>query len=559
MKKTTLMICMLCCCAFHAQGEPTMQFRNDFAAGSTGAFCRVDFECYLADGGFKTGGVCWNTTGNPTLDDASTTYLSKTGTSFLCRLTDLQPTTRYYVRPYITTISPEETYYGDAMCIYTIPAGNLTYTNNHNETDDADYTVYNRLEACARQAQQLYYDWTSISKHVWFNYDPGVSTADANYEGWVRFGSSTSYQQTGTMLHELNHAMGSGTRSDWGDLFDSDGKWKGHRANEVAWLITGDSSVYVQQSGVHFWLKNATGSDYAIGINGASEDSGSEFQYIFNCIVTQAFTEDGLPVNSWEYMPTPGFSLKVTSDTTKYYIKPNGEQYGRYTSYLRDNDGTLQLAAYTGRQALADEHAAWLLEYLPADRRYTIKNAATGNYLSVLTNDGNVLVVDRNETDANASLFQLIRTIDGTATDSNGSTTLTTQSFSLVGNPDANLALDFNLSLQPTPIAYSSGKASQQWLFFTQEEALLFDQATGTTALPQHQAADISITGTAGSIHLSNLPADAQLRCFDLTGKCLFSRAAAQGDVHIPVGTKGIYLVCVTSASGQIARKVPVQ
>lgn len=559
MKKTTLIIgYAFCFFGLCTATPPTMQFWNDYAAGSTGAFCRVEFECRIANGGFKTGGVCWNTTGNPTLEDASATYQSKTGTSFLCKMTGLEPTTRYYVRPYITTITPEETYYGDAMCIYTIPAGNLTYTNNHNATDDADSTVYKRLETVGQHAQQLYHDWTSISKHVWFNYSPGTPTADANYEGWIRFGENTSYQRTGTLLHELNHVMGSGTWSGWSDLFDSSGKWKGHRANEVAWLITGDSAVYVQKSGVHFWLKNAVGDDYAIGINGAQEDHNSEFQYIFNCLVTQAFTEDGLPFN-YQSMPIPGYSLKVASDTTAFYIKPNGEQYGRYTSYLRENEGKLELTEYSGQQAIADEHAAWLPEYLPAERRYIIKNAATGNYLSILTENSDILLVNRaEEEDGNSSIFQLIRTLDGTFTDSNENTSLTTQSFSIVGNPEKNMALDFNIRMQPIPIAYSAGKASQQWLFFTKEEALLFDQINGLTALPSNMSENIRICNRSGYIHISNIPHNARVECFDITGKCLLKSESGNNEIDIPVQT-GLYVVCIETEQSKMARKVIIQ
>jgi len=66
-------------------------------------------------------GVCWNTTGTPTIDDAKTTQNSGpygTG-SFNAPLTNLQPNTMYYVRAY--AINDEGTEYGNQISFTTIP------------------------------------------------------------------------------------------------------------------------------------------------------------------------------------------------------------------------------------------------------------------------------------------------------------------------------------------------------------------------------------------------------------------------------------------------------
>lgn len=57
-------------------------------------------------------GVCWNTTGNPTLADSSTSDGTGTG-SFVSTLTGLVPGTRYYVRAY--AVQDAETVYGASV------------------------------------------------------------------------------------------------------------------------------------------------------------------------------------------------------------------------------------------------------------------------------------------------------------------------------------------------------------------------------------------------------------------------------------------------------------
>ena len=196
---------------------------------------------------------------------------------------------------------------------------------------------------------------------------------------------------------------------------------------------------------------------------------------------------------------------------------------------------------------------------LPAAQDTIIKNAATGNYLSILTENSDILLVNRaEEEDGNSSIFQLIRTLDGTFTDSNENTSLTTQSFSIVGNPEKNMALDFNIRMQPIPIAYSAGKASQQWLFFTKEEALLFDQINGLTALPSNMSENIRICNRSGYIHISNIPHNARVECFDITGKCLLKSESGNNEIDIPVQT-GLYVVCIETEQSKMARKVIIQ
>ena len=67
---------------------------------------RVNCET-VSDGGVEITerGVCWNTYGNPNLDDESLTYTSAGLGQYSCRISDLAPSKKYYVRAYAKNAS----------------------------------------------------------------------------------------------------------------------------------------------------------------------------------------------------------------------------------------------------------------------------------------------------------------------------------------------------------------------------------------------------------------------------------------------------------------------
>lgn len=48
------------------------------------------------------------------------------------------------------------------------------------------------------------------SKSITVSYVPGVPTAEANYDGTIRFGTDRSYLNERTALHEISHTLGIG-------------------------------------------------------------------------------------------------------------------------------------------------------------------------------------------------------------------------------------------------------------------------------------------------------------------------------------------------------------
>ncbi|MCF0212211.1 MAG: SUMF1/EgtB/PvdO family nonheme iron enzyme [Bacteroidales bacterium] len=83
----------------------------------------------FSDGGYSIieRGVCWNTTGTPTILDCRTIDGGGVG-SFACTVTGLTPNTEYFVRAYART--REGVFYGEQRSFSTIDYVSTTYTVN---------------------------------------------------------------------------------------------------------------------------------------------------------------------------------------------------------------------------------------------------------------------------------------------------------------------------------------------------------------------------------------------------------------------------------------------
>lgn len=84
--------------------SPTVRTIDVMSIDSTTV--RVNCET-VSDGGVEITerGVCWNTYGNPNLDDESLTYVSAGLGQYSCRISGLVLSTKYYVRAYAKNAS----------------------------------------------------------------------------------------------------------------------------------------------------------------------------------------------------------------------------------------------------------------------------------------------------------------------------------------------------------------------------------------------------------------------------------------------------------------------
>ncbi len=126
-------------------------------------------------------------------------------------------------------------------------------------------------------------NYTSATKHVTINYAEGTPTADANSNGWMRFGKNVGFQNLRTMLHEMNHSLGTGT-TGWWNTKVVDHKFQGIYTNELLKKITKDQVITLNADRQHWW---------PYGLNQNSEVTSS-WDYVYNCIIIEAMRKDGL-------------------------------------------------------------------------------------------------------------------------------------------------------------------------------------------------------------------------------------------------------------------------
>ncbi|RQO65319.1 hypothetical protein DBR43_31240 [Pedobacter sp. KBW06] len=269
----------------------TFSFTPMFIIGSTLAATDVEV---LTDGGnaVTEKGICWSTSANPTIANNKLKHNSTGTGKFRTMIKGLNEKTDYHVRAY--AVNAKGVSYSADVSFKTIPAGKMTYTFNKatNPTPE-QLAAYDRLQMPVDSASWYIKNFTSATKHVYLNYDPGVATADANNEGWMRFGASTGVQNIRTMLHEMNHTLGTGTSAWWSGKIVG-GKYQGEHVNALLKKIQ-NSNVDVQLSGdtQHWW---------PYGLNQNSEVTSS-WDYVYNCLIIEAMRKDGMTSYSGAYTP----------------------------------------------------------------------------------------------------------------------------------------------------------------------------------------------------------------------------------------------------------------
>jgi hypothetical protein len=367
---------------------PTVVTDTRFVRGATMAFGRI--KSVTSNGAtIKTRGFCVSENPEPTINDIlSSATLTNNGQIYWIK--DLKPATKYYMRAYAVT-SGYQVAYGEAIKFYTIPMGNVRFSYNNGGSAAENERINNALtEACWYFNNLIY---TSRKFNV--GYGSGTPTADCNYqeEPWMNVGPNASYQRTGTIMHEMEHGLGlQNYLTQWskGNLRTgvNSGNWTGDRANEALRFWDNDNTAVLKGDGIHMW---------PYGINGASEDNGSDLLYLGNAILCQGLGEDGLEHNETRHAD-PYYSLNQEDDI-KYYLKNESESRGLYTSYLIPTAaGALKWREMTAAEAAANDSTAWYITFTPSNQYYQFRNAATGQYL---TYSGGIKTLKRTSLTAN--------------------------------------------------------------------------------------------------------------------------------------------------------------
>ncbi|PSN64171.1 hypothetical protein BS50DRAFT_623779 [Corynespora cassiicola Philippines] len=98
-----------------------------------------------------------------------------------------------------------------AVAYASTVSGAITWSLAKASNPTADQSdAYSRIEAAMRLAVARYSRYSDASKVIRVAYAPGVPTAEANYNGDLRFGSNRAYMNERTAMHEISHTLGIG-------------------------------------------------------------------------------------------------------------------------------------------------------------------------------------------------------------------------------------------------------------------------------------------------------------------------------------------------------------
>lgn len=433
-------------------------------SGATHIFGRMTVSGITS--GIKSQGFCYSETNErPTIDDQTcTAYLSNNGNIY--RLSDLTPSTVYYIRAYVQKTNGD-VIYGDPIKAITRPKGGVSYGIRDGFPADA----LTRIQSASKQAIDLWNEYTGIKGlYVSIGYGADTPTADCSYGGWMRVGPNSSYQKTGTLLHEMLHAIGVGTHATWyGPSFlranSTSGYWLGTRTTRALRFWDNNSTEQLNGDGTHMW---------PYGINGAHEDAGTEVLYIGNSVLAEALGEDGLaPTNSQFAIPAYVFEQ---DDNTKYYIK--NESYGLGSKFLSvTSDGYLSWEEMTSDEALTNDNAAWYVTFDPVTCYYSLKNASTGRYMTYYSTGSNGIRTKDVDTPTAFEKFHFLPSPVEVATINGESKSAYWIAFVNSNKANCLTAQNDKSQLTVENLSFAQNKGAQRWLLLNAQEVSVLGES----------------------------------------------------------------------------------
>ncbi|KAI4663702.1 uncharacterized protein J4E78_004120 [Alternaria triticimaculans] len=109
--------------------------------------------------------------------------------------------------------------------------------------------AYIKIEAAMTKAVARYEKYSDANKTIRVAYAPGVPTAEANYNGDLRFGSNRAYMTERTAMHEISHTLGVGQTAAF-DRKCAAGDWR--TALSLIRSFDG-ANAKITCGGGHFW------------------------------------------------------------------------------------------------------------------------------------------------------------------------------------------------------------------------------------------------------------------------------------------------------------------
>lgn len=162
----------------------------------------------------------------------------------------------------------------------SVASAAITWTLEKASSPTSDQSdAYTRIEAAMKLAVARHARLGTASKTIRVYYTPGVPTAEANYNGDLRFGSDRAYMTERTALHEISHTLGVGQTTAF-DTLCASGNWPTALPLLRSW---DGSSATISCGGSHFW---------PYGLN--YETEWSETNGDRNVLMVNAMIKDGM-------------------------------------------------------------------------------------------------------------------------------------------------------------------------------------------------------------------------------------------------------------------------
>jgi uncharacterized protein (TIGR02145 family) len=154
-----------------------------------------------------TRGVCWNTTGTPTINDPKTTDGTGSG-SFVSSITGLEPFTTYYVRSY--SVNNKGTSYGSVLNFKTLQIPGLTMSDidgNIYKTvtignqvwmaENLKTTKYRNGDQIPKISDKLGWSASTEGAYCFYNNDASISTTYGGLYNWYALSDSRNLAPSG--------------------------------------------------------------------------------------------------------------------------------------------------------------------------------------------------------------------------------------------------------------------------------------------------------------------------------------------------------------------------
>lgn len=487
------------------------------ARGATLAFGRATFDGKGAK--IKEKGFCYGSKNNPTIRDKRST-LSYINNGDIYVIEGLTPSTFYYIRPY--AISENDVVgYGKTIKICTLPMGEVAWSYDNGGSSEEN----GRINSAVKDAVDIWNNITSIKGlAISVHYGANTPTADCSYGGWMRVGPNASYQRTGTIQHEMAHAIGVGTIDPWynSSIYrenTSSGFWLGERTDQVLAFLENDNSAHLKGDKTHFW---------PYGINGAHEDNGTRMLYYANALIVQSLGEDNLPPVQGAFA-SPAYTF-IQDDNEYYYILSADD----VNSKLKSNGIGLQLQNSDWKTLLKDDSYAWQVRFNPSTQYYELKNVKENKDLSF----GNSRV---QLTDNDDFGIQMLGSRQNVVTND-----FNLKSYWLTfanGTNKPYSVTSFNNEVTASAFDHQNSASKQRWVILSRHEVkALAGDLSEIQNLNSDNSSLIVFTNENGIVVKTTGNGD-YIRVFDISGRLIDEFYMQAGmNVEIPVN-RGVYVI----------------